>query len=110
MSSKTMGGDCPHCSALLADTDLNMYFSSVRTWHEAVRNGTLVLVGGNSPIDGYVSRVTRETQYIYEHVFKCECSKYLYSGVCIRSSEPVLAFVDSLNAEFRDYLLREYIS
>src|SRR5690606_6261542 len=37
-----------------------------------------------------------EEKFAYYHYFKCDCGNYIRTGVCIRSSVPILEYIDEL--------------
>lgn len=87
---------CSFCRIPEKELDTSDYFDTLAVWTENIKNRVFKLVVGDCPLEDLEKHISKEEKYTYYHYFKCSCGNYCRSGVCIRSSVPILERMDKL--------------
>ena len=93
---------CKYCT--IPDRELNTkdYFDKMILWRQYVNDGHLKFKGGDTSLENFEEEISREEKFIYYHYFECDCGNFIKSGVCIRSSVPILEYIDKIPLEFEN--------
>lgn len=91
-----MSKKCIYCEIPDRKLSTKDYFDKINLWREYVDNGFLEFLGGDSSLENLEATISKEEKYAYYHYFKCICGNYIKTGVCIRSSVPLLEHVNSI--------------
>ena len=81
---------CEYCFIPEGKKTIANYFDTMKVWTKNVRKGFFKLVVGDCPLETLETHVFNEEKYIFNHYFKCACDCYCRSGICIRSTVPIL--------------------
>lgn len=89
-----MNKRCKYC--IIPDRELNSkdYFDKMTLWRQ--KDGLFKFIRGDTPFENLEEVISKEEKYAYYHYFECNCGTYIRSGVCIRSSVPILEYIDVL--------------
>ena len=88
--------NCKYClipNRQLTTTD---YFEKMVLWRQYVKENLFEFKGGDSSLENFEDEISREDKFAYYHYFKCNCGKTIRSGISIRSSVPILEYIDKL--------------
>jgi len=96
-----MSNKCSHCEIPERKLNSNDYFDKMKLWRRYVDEGIFKFIGGDSSLESFEEAISKEEKYIYYHYFECSCGTYIRTGVCIRSSVPILEHINSLPSEIR---------
>lgn len=72
------------------------YFEKMILWRQYVKENLFEFKGGDCLLDKFEEEISKEEKYVYYHYFKCSCGKIISSGVCIRSSTPIIEYIDKI--------------
>ena len=92
---------CPICFRLPRKPKAEDYFEVISEWASHVDSGRFRLIAGDCPLADIGGHIEREDLFAIEHYFQCECGRYYHSGICIRSSTPILEMLVELPGDFR---------
>lgn len=75
------------------------YFEKLALWRKYVKDNLFEFKGGDTLLENFEEEISKEEKYVYYHYFKCNCGNIIRSGVCIRSSVPILEYIKKLPKE-----------
>ena len=102
--------NCKHCFIPNRKLKISDYFNTLSKWSKYVDTGIFKLIVGDCPLTDLEKHISSEKKYIYYHYFKCKCGKFCRSGICIRSTIPILEKMDEIpNDLISKYKLKEDI-
>ena len=87
---------CKYCIIPNKELTTKDYFEKMTLWQQYVKEKIFEFKGGDCSLENFKEEISREEKYVYYHFFKCNCGKTIRSGVCIRSSVPLLEYIDNL--------------
>ena len=87
---------CPTCSSIETEFLELDYWGAIKLMRKSVEIGKLEFVAGDCPIQDIEKEIEAESQYTYYHYFQCKCGKCFNTGVCIRSSAPIIKVLEGL--------------
>lgn len=96
-----MSNKCSYCEIPERKLNSKDYFDKMTLWRRYVDEGIFKFIGGDSSLVSLEETISNEEKYAYYHYFECSCGTYIKTGVCIRSSVPILEHINSLPREFR---------
>lgn len=91
-----MNERCKYC--IIPDGELisKDYFDKMTLWRQYLKDGLFEFMGGDTPLENFEEVISKEEKYAYYNYSECSCGTYIRSGVCIRSSVPILEYIDAL--------------
>tara|TARA_R110000764_G_scaffold2178_1_gene9359 strand:+ start:1265 stop:2149 length:885 start_codon:yes stop_codon:yes gene_type:complete len=90
---------CKYCAIPNRELTSKDYFDKIELWSRYVKEGLFEFKGGDTSLADLREEISREEKFAYYHYFKCDCGNYIRTGVCIRSSVPILEYINELPAE-----------
>jgi len=89
-----MNNKCTFCR--IPDRELNTkdYFDKMKLWRQFVTEGLMKFKGGDTSLEKFEEEISRELKYTYYHYFECNCGRSIKTGVCIRSSVPIIEYLN----------------
>ncbi|HLV42465.1 MAG TPA: hypothetical protein VKY37_09310 [Brumimicrobium sp.] len=90
---------CSYCDLPKGDLNYKDYFEKIALWRQYVNEGIFKFIGGDTALETLEEEVFKEEKYVYYHFFECTCGSFLRTGICIRSSIPILEHIKSLPSE-----------
>ena len=97
-----MNKGCEYCEIPKRELKWIDFFEKMVLWRKYVNDGLFKFKGGDSKLENFEEEISREQKYVYYYYFKCNCGTYIRSGVCIRSSIPILEYLKSLPKEIEN--------
>ena len=91
-----MKKSCKYCAIPNRKLTSKDYFDKIELWGQYVNEGLFEFKGGDTSLEYLKEEIYREEKFAYYHYFKCDCGNYIRTGVCIRSSVPILEYIDEL--------------
>jgi hypothetical protein len=88
--------NCKYCLIPNRKLTSKDYFEKMVLWRQYVSENLFEFKGGDCLLDNLEEEILNEEKYVYYHYFKCNCGRIIRSGVCIRSSEPILEYIEEL--------------
>tara|TARA_R110002033_G_scaffold168962_2_gene209074 strand:+ start:143 stop:1027 length:885 start_codon:yes stop_codon:yes gene_type:complete len=96
---------CKYCTLPNRELTSKDYFDKIELWREYVNKGLFEFKGGDTSIENLEAEISKEEKFTYYHYFECNCGNYIRTGVCIRSSSPILEYIDKLPIGIENSLL-----
>lgn len=87
---------CKYCAIPHRQLTLEDYFEKMNLWRQYVKENLFNFIGGDCSLENFEEEISKEEKYSYYHYFVCNCGKIIKSGVCIRSSIPILQYINKL--------------
>lgn len=97
-----MKDSCKYCAIPNRELTSKDYFDKMILWRQYVNDGLLKFEGRDTSLENFEEEISKEVKFAYYHYFKCKCGNYIRSGVCIRSSVPILEHIDELPIEIKN--------
>ncbi len=95
-----MNKSCKYCAIPNRELTAKDYFDKIELWSQYVNKGHFKFKGGDTSLEDLKEEISREEKFAYYHYFECDCGNYIRTGICIRSSTPILEYIDVLPIEF----------
>ncbi len=92
-----MNQECNYCKIPKRELNTDDYFEKMSLWRDYVNNGIFKFCGGDTPLETFEKEISKEEKYVYYHFFECTCGNKIRTGVCIRSSVPIIEYLESSN-------------
>lgn len=88
-----MNSKCTYCEIPNRELNSKDYFDKMTLWRQYVQDDIMKYKGGDTPLENFEEIISREEKYVYYNYFECKCGKYIKTGVCIRSSTPIIEYI-----------------
>ncbi|MBV7441314.1 hypothetical protein KRX57_07765 [Weeksellaceae bacterium TAE3-ERU29] len=97
-----MNKDCEYCTIPNRELTFEDYFDKIELWRKYVTKGLFKFKGGDTSLEDLEEEFYEGEKYVYYHYFECNCGNYIRTGVCVRSSVPILEYIDELPIEIKN--------
>ena len=102
-----MKNKCTYCEIPQRKLTIDDYFEKMSLWRKYVNQGILKFIGGDTPLENFEEEISKEEKYTYYHYFECNCGNFINTGICVRSSVPILEYSSS-STEMKNIEKTEY--
>ncbi len=90
-----MKKECEFCKIPNRKLNTNDYFEKLSLWKDYVSQGIFKFIKGDTSLENLEEEIYNENKYVYYHYFECKCGKKIKTGICIRSSVPLIEYIEN---------------